>query len=459
MQARPSLFLASTAVLVLALAALAPATLDAGGGEERPRAPQPSLGRLQNGDFSIVIDGRPAAWNVFGPDPSPEGAGAVRLPVGSAGINWLAQTVPVAGGGAYEVRAVLGGSGSAVIRVSWHATGDGSGGPLGSVQSGPPDASGIATTGPFAIPGDARSLRVRLVAEGAAGSSAVFGSVTLAPSTAPAPIPQTQPETSGPVPAEAPPAVSTTTGRRPVPVLPTVPGPRAPRSRPVTTAGTTAAPAPAPVVGGMAVAPVKVNEIAFDEGGVLWVELYNAGPALARLDGWSLAGPGGAVILPPMALAGHSFVVGRVGTGLDDAASSAPVAFETAADWGLAMSRAGGWIELAEPGGAAIDAVSWGSDASVLAPPPAAIAAHHSLERRPAGLDRNLAEDFVENAEPTPGGGIAFVDESSSTAWAEIGFWSAGAAAPILALLAVRALVRRRAPYRDETGATGDAGL
>ncbi len=129
--------------MTLALASVLLATTRASAqeqpGPERERAPQATLGQIANGDFALTIDGEPAGWNSFGPAATVEDGGA-RVTAGARGLNWIAQTVPIEAGAAYEVRAAASGDARAIVRVSWHATGDGSGEAIGFVDSAPADA-------------------------------------------------------------------------------------------------------------------------------------------------------------------------------------------------------------------------------------------------------------------------------------------------------------------------------
>ncbi len=290
----------------------------------------------------------------------------------------------------------------------------------------------------------------------------------MSPATAPASAaPEPGDETAQPAPAPAPvPAGRVAPSPRgPTPVLPTVVGPSE-AALAACASGRRGCP------GGHArcrasdggrrddrdrrATPVKINEAGFDAAGVVWVELYNAGAAAVALEGWSLAGPGGAVVLPAVTIAPHAFVVGSVAGGLEQQgiAIEGTVSFITEAAWGAAMRREGGWIELAGPAGQPADALSWGTDATALMPAPNAVAAGHSLERMPAGLDRDLGEDFVENAAPSPGRGLA-ASTTVGRDWEEFAEWSAISLVPLAGIGALLALQRRRTTHGG--GAAGAA--
>ncbi len=398
--------------------------------EARRRPPPPVPGALFNATFSEQVEGAPLGWTAFGPPARVETTGAglsgVRVTVGSVGISWLGQTVSIRGGSGFELRARAGGDARPVLRVSWHAAADGSGAPLGFVESRPAESSGGSTllvAGPFGTPGNARSIRVRLVAEGSIGTSALFSSLSLTAATAPPPT--GAPVANAPTPASQ--AIAPT-APAPGPLSGTEAPAATPRPPTPSSSGPTTAPAPAgsaalggaksggaptqpplptqrPEAPGPAAA-LKINEVGFGMTDDLWVELYNASGAVALLEGCTLVNGADTIELPALTLPGHAYLVIATGAGFSDdfPRFDAAIVFVGARPGGA--RRGGGSLMLLGPEGLASDAVSWGSDASIFAPPPAAVSPGGSIERRPAGLDRDLPEDFVENAHPTPGYGL-----------------------------------------------------
>jgi hypothetical protein len=74
---------------------------------------------------------------------------------------------------------------------------------------------------------------------------------------------------------------------------------------------------------------------------------------------------------------------------------------------GNGLSNAGDCLILEDSASSIIDALSYGDNDSIMLPPCQDVAAGHSLERQPAGLDTDQASDFVDNPNPTPGSGLA----------------------------------------------------
>ncbi len=170
----------------LFIAALA-AALIARTSVSRAQAPASGAPLLYNAAFTETVDGMPAGWIAFAGGVSVEagfGGGAVRVGVGALGINWLVQSIPVQVPG-YDIGVRSGGDAVAGLRVAWYATDDSSGAPLGSIDATERTRApfGLApitlTTGPFAVPGIGRSLRVYLLVQGPSAAEAVFAGLTI----------------------------------------------------------------------------------------------------------------------------------------------------------------------------------------------------------------------------------------------------------------------------------------
>jgi hypothetical protein len=82
---------------------------------------------------------------------------------------------------------------------------------------------------------------------------------------------------------------------------------------------------------------------------------------------------------------------------------------------GNALGNTGDRLILRDSRGVLIDALSYGDDTSVFDPPCPAVAAGHSLERRPAGYDTGQASDFVDNPSPSPGQGLPALPTATPT--------------------------------------------
>lgn len=355
--------------------------------------PTPSHGLLVNGGFEAAVDGVPVGWLKYGgalsqvqsPVRSGSAAGSFVSETGST--KWIYQVVPVQAGAWYTLEGYVylndPGVLSSYLRVSWYATGDGSGSALSTTDStlrleGPAPAFRYLTTGPVQAPPGARSAAARaMLAPASAAHATIFLDDVSFASTGPAtptPIPSA---TAAPQASAAPEGAAT--------------GPLPPRSE---VRGAASRLTPREEVSPFA---VKINEVLPGPGVDAvheWMELYNAGPEPVSLDGWTIADnlsadPLPALVLPPggfAVIAGSNFEDGRLGNGLNDE---------------------GDRLILRDAAGLLVDAVSYGEDTGVFDPPAPAVGVGHSLERSPPGRDTDTAADFIDNAHPTPGYGLA----------------------------------------------------
>ena len=359
---------------------------------------------LSNAAFSEIEDGMPVGWVAFTGGVRVEngyGGSILHVGAGALGINWLVQSIPVHAAG-YDIGVYTGGDALAGLRVAWYATADGSGAALGSIDAterGPSpsvDAPITLATGPFAMPGHARSLRAYLLVQGPPAAEAVFTGMTIRTvDDPPAPVPEADASPS----AESAPSVRRT-------ALPVVGTPITEVAPARTGSSLSGAPTARIFTGWRSAiaAPVKINEVGFGAAGAEWVELYNAGARPVLLDGWSLAAGVTRYPLPPVVIPAHGFVVLTPNEVFLHTypAFRQPLAPLSAP---LTLARQNGVVEIIDADGHAVDVVAWGVAEGIFQR--GAVPAGHSLERRTAGLDRDLPEDFVENAQPTPGEGFA----------------------------------------------------
>ena len=381
-----------------------PAGDDATSTPAEPGATAIGEGALLNGGFEDVAgDGSPAAWSKYGGTLAADGgdvrsgARAARLASSTESTKWLYQTVRVSGGTAYEfgswLRAGPGVNG-AWLRVSWYASGDGSGEALDATDS-------VAwldlrlgewqwlTTGSVLAPIEASSAKLRVMLQ--PGSDA-FAELTVDDATfGPAATP---PEAAD---GEPEPDPLVTAGRDTgVTVAPAGSGSaqrRAQADSPRTLDST-----------------VVINEVLYDstkgEDGAdaEWVELYNAGAGPVSLEGWFLADGSGAdelgqVVIPPH---GFALVTGSRELSRTLAEASAPVVV-VEGHIGNSLGNEGDTLLLIAPGGWFVDAISWGGDHGAMDPPIDDVPAGHSIERRVPGVDTDRARDLVDNERPSPG--------------------------------------------------------
>jgi len=142
---------------------------------------------LVNGGFEQLRgDGTPYGWRKVGGEMATaaavryQGLRAAALTSRTESTKWLFQTVSIRGASYYKLRAMALKGGAAVqetlLRVSWYASADGSGGQLGTADSQPltadsPRFAGL-DTGPVQAPAEARSARVRLLLRPASSAPA-----------------------------------------------------------------------------------------------------------------------------------------------------------------------------------------------------------------------------------------------------------------------------------------------
>jgi hypothetical protein len=356
----------------------------------RPPATVPALsgfgGLLANGDFEAAVDGVPLSWHEFGggdlraDGPAHRGERAAHL-AAAPGTTWVHQLVAVSGGAWYTGRAwasVEEGVAEVWIRLSWYASGDGSGTALGQIDS-PAHGGGwkLLDTGQVRAPADARSARFRLMVRSAGGATVAFDDAELFATAPPSPTPA-----AGPAPARTP------VSSRP----------------PVAGAGS---PPPATSVAAGEGPGLRISEVLPDpvetgrDSAFEWVELVNTGSSPIDLAGWRLGDavssdalpsavvpPGGYVVVAgrDAALGGDDMVVIRVSDG----------------EIGNGINNSGDALYLIAPGGVTVDAMSFGSNTAVFANPPAAPPAGSTLGVRDPAAAASAANWDVTLG-PSPG--------------------------------------------------------
>ncbi len=157
-------------------------------------------------------------------------------------------------------------------------------------------------------------------------------------------------------------------------------------------------------------AAVVVNEVQYDpppSGRELqyeWVELYNAGGETVELAGWSLADNRTEDAIPAAVLGPGGFLVIAGGAGfleLYPDYTGRLVIVEGGIGNGLGND--GDQVRLLDARGSLVDAMSYGDDVAILDPSAPSVAAAHSLERVPVGIDTDTAGDWLDQPEPSPG--------------------------------------------------------
>jgi hypothetical protein len=146
------------------------------------------------------------------------------------------------------------------------------------------------------------------------------------------------------------------------------------------------------------------------------VELFNLTGHTVDLTGWRIEDNCGVDYIPGLLLPPHGFAVIAAAA---DFRSGFPgftgdVVFVADGNIGNGLNNDGDRISVVDPAGRVVDALSYGSDDTVMSPPCPDTAEGHSLERLPAGLDTDQASDFVDNAAPSPGRALALATPTGS---------------------------------------------
>ncbi len=342
----------------------------------------------------------PAGWQTWGgslgsvSSPVRSGSRAGRFEGDGSSTKWFYQSVAVSGGATYAFDAWIQhddpGAASAFLRVSWYTSDDAQGASLSSADSterltAPAPGFRHLTTGPTTAPPDARSARLRIVlAPSSDGLAAIVADdATFMP---------TVPDPAG----VSPEGANSSSPSSPVTRLEDE-GPAS--SAQIVQGSATAVPAASRVV---------LNEVMYDPGtagGSEWVELYNAGDAPVDLRGWSISDAAGRDDLRGTQLGPRQFIV----IAASDSIRTTFPEFEgqlivLGGRLGNALGNDGDSLQLVDPTGAVVDAISWGWDRSVLDPPILDVPAGHSIERRTAGADSDSANDWADTLSPSPGG-------------------------------------------------------
>lgn len=379
----------------------------------------PPGAELRNAGFESRADnGTPADWHRYGgvlsatdADHARTGAGAARLESGTMATKWLYQTVLVEPDAGYQFDAwVLDDDTSvaaAFLRVSWYATEDGGGTAITTNDSTarvttPSAAYRLLTTSGIAAPPSAHSARLRIMLAPSSSAAAVIyaddaswaaADLSAAASSDVAVASDDGSSVAQPAPDQATQRVLGET--------------RKPAAR--TSAKTSAKTPAAPPSGAHS---VVVNEVYYDPDGDgvnasdEWVELYNASPSAVTFDGWTLRDNVGATTLPAVSLEPGKFVVFAASDSFLARYSEFVGNVEIVGHIGNGLGNDGDRLLLVDDTGAAVDAISWGSDTSILDPSVTDAPTGHSIERRHAGLDTDSAADFLDNESPSPGGAI-----------------------------------------------------
>ena len=159
-------------------------------------------------------------------------------------------------------------------------------------------------------------------------------------------------------------------------------------------------------------ARLVLNEVLYDptddgaDADSEWVELHNRSGVAVSLEGWSIADGRSADALPAIRIEPRGFAI--VAPSVAFAAAHPGVKVSVAmigSPIGNGLRNDGDVLVLIDPTGVFVDAISWGDNDAALDPPVDDVGEGHSIERRTAGSDTDMASDWVDNDHPTPGEG------------------------------------------------------
>ncbi len=229
------------------------------------------------------------------------------------------------------------------------------------------------------------------------------------------PIPEPQNLASLPTCPTCPTATPTPTpSHTPSPTASRTPSPtRTPTPSRTFTPSATPSPTVTPSPTSFPAGAIVIHEVAYDppapgnDAAYEWFELQNRTDHPVSLAGWAIADNAARDALPAIVLPPGGFVViaARVANFMEDHPNFAGIVAEIAGGRiGNGLANTGDRLLLYDPSGAQVDALSYGSDASVFNPPARAVPEGHSLEREPGMPDTDTAADFVDRFPPSPGG-------------------------------------------------------
>ena len=174
----------------------------------------------------------------------------------------------------------------------------------------------------------------------------------------------------------------------------------------------TPTPTTTPEAGPVTAGDVLVNEVQYDpqqsgtEAAYEWLELLNTRDRSVDLAGWLIQDNNGTDELPTLVLpaAGLGVVVGDETAFRGSFPHYAGLLISVAdGKIGNGLANDGDRLRLLLPDGGELDALSYGDDISVFDPPASDVSEGHSLCRQPSGYDSDLASDWLDCAEPSPG--------------------------------------------------------
>jgi hypothetical protein len=370
---------------------------------------------LENDGFEqIGDDGAPASWYGYGgaltsaAGPVHSGGLAARFESTGTSTKWLYQAVRVEPGATYAFGAWISDDGrdgaASWLRISWYDSDDASGRAIATSDSTSrieAAATGYRylTTDGVSAPDAAHSarLRVLLAAVSAARATIFVDDATFGPAEL-ALIPATA------VPASAMTDEAAAGSDDPPPLQAVLGATRRPPAQARTPLASSA----------VSASPIVINEVLYDpgiggaNGDGEWVELYNSGDSAVDLDGWALTDAAATDALPHVRIEARGYAIVAASDSFSKRYSSFSGTLAVVTGHiGNSLGNDGDRLALRDASGALADAISWGTDKTVLSPAIPDVPAGHSIERRAPGFDTGAASDFVDNEAPSPGAAFA----------------------------------------------------
>jgi len=167
---------------------------------------------------------------------------------------------------------------------------------------------------------------------------------------------------------------------------------------------------------------IKINEIYYDvdsahgtETDNEWIELYNASSVAINLKNWRIEDNSQTDLLTAedfWVQPGEFVLISKTNStwdywGISLLIPPAGVKFLVLnSQIGNGLNNNGDRLVLKNSQNEIIDAVSWGTDNTILNPAISDVEEGHSIERNPKGKDTDVATDFIDQENPTPGAGL-----------------------------------------------------
>jgi hypothetical protein len=187
-----------------------------------------------------------------------------------------------------------------------------------------------------------------------------------------------------------------------------------PTSLPTYTPSPTGTPTPQPAPAPANEGDVLINEVQYDppqsgaDYSFEWIELLNRTEHSIDLSGWKIADNHDVDSIPSLILpAGrYAIIAASADFYINFPGFNGIITLIEDGKIGNGLSNDSDRLILTDPTGKIIDALSYGSDTTIMLPPCQDVPEGHSLERQPAGKDTGEASDFIDNEAPSPGNGL-----------------------------------------------------